>query len=76
MMVKDIPYVAGSFSVGDVIKIPKRISEQNIEKVSVEIISKYPYFALVREIKQDLRPEDRLRWSIQWKDFVRLEIRK
>ena len=76
IQVKDIPFIAGKYSIGDKLPVVKRCSSERAEEVEVEIIGKYPHFALVREIKPDLRPEDRQRWSILWKDFPGLGFRK
>ena len=73
---QDISLVPQNFGVGDKIRVEKRYTEQNREYVDAEILEKYPHHVLVREIKPELREQDRLRWCIQWKDFVIMGIRK
>ena len=70
IQVKDIPFIAGRYAIGDRIPVVKMISSEKNEKVDAEIIGKYPHFVLVREIRDDRREEDRMKWSIQWKDFA------
>lgn len=66
---QDIKLISQNYGVGKKIRVLLRYSEQNKEYVEVEIVSKYPHHVLVREIKPELREQDRRRWCIQWKDL-------
>lgn len=65
---KDIPFVAGRFSVGDKIKVEKRWSDQRVEKVYVTIVGKYPQHCLVSDGK--------MKWCIKWVDFIIQNIQR
>lgn len=73
MNVRDIQYIAGNYAVGNVMKIPQG-SGESIQYIEAEIIGKYPFFALFREIKPETNYISKL--CVQWKDFVRLGIKK
>lgn len=59
--VRDLPFIAGRFSIGDKIKVEKRWSSERSEIVKAEIVGKYPWFCEVEH--------NGMRWCIQWADI-------